>query len=108
MELTRNTGTSYLAAAEWDTFHFPEVNTTWVKIVVESVYSTIYNGFKEIEFYHNSCNKGMYVGMYVCMYVCMYECTCIYLCVYVYIYVCMYFLKVQLWYVCMVYMNVCR
>ena len=94
MELTRNTGTSHLAAAEWDTFHFPEVNTTWVKIVVESVYSRFNNGFKEIEFYHNSCNKGMYVGMYICMYVCMYVCVyvcmCVCLCSYVGMFICMY------------------
>ena len=52
-------GNSYTSIALWDTFAFPEVNTTWVKIVVESVYTSGSNGFKEIEFYHDSCNIGM-------------------------------------------------
>ena len=42
----------------WDVKSFPDVTTSWVKLVVESEYSNSENGFKEIEFYHNNCNRG--------------------------------------------------
>jgi hypothetical protein len=56
--LRRNTGTSNTKAAVWDVRYFPEVRANWVKITVESVYSTKDNGFKEIEIYNRNANKG--------------------------------------------------
>ena len=44
--------------AVWDVRHFAEVDTNFVKVVVETVYSSSNNGFKEIEFYHDNCNRG--------------------------------------------------
>ena len=48
-----------MADAVWDTKSFADVLTNFVKVEVESVYTSASNGFKEIEFYHSSCHKGL-------------------------------------------------
>ena len=61
MELTQNQGVDHLADAVWDERSFADVLTDSVKVEVESVYTTLNNGFKEIQFYHNNCITGLFV-----------------------------------------------
>lgn len=63
--MTKNQGSSPLADAVWDTKSFADVLTNFVKVEVESVYTSASNGFKEIEFYHSNCHKGLPARVYV-------------------------------------------
>ena len=51
--MTERQGTSGLdlTAAHYDTFEVKTVASSWVKLSVDSTYSTDYNGFIEVEIY---------------------------------------------------------
>ena len=58
MELTKNEG----SAAAWDVRHFADVSTSSVKVEVSAIYTSAgSNGFKEIQFYHDNCNRGLFL-----------------------------------------------
>ena len=65
MELTKNEGTSSLDKAVWDVRGFADVLTNSVKVEVESVYTTHNNGFKEIQFYHDNCLRGLFCRLFL-------------------------------------------
>lgn len=59
MELTKNQASSALGEAVWDVRSFADVTTNFVKVEVDTVYTVTNNGFKEIQFFHSDCLKGL-------------------------------------------------
>ena len=64
MELTKNEGVTYDQEAVWDIRSFCDVMTNFVKVEVETVYTVVSNGFKEIQFYHDNCLTGLFVCLF--------------------------------------------
>ena len=68
MELTKNEGVTYDQEAVWDIRSFCDVMTNFVKVEVETVYTVVNNGFKEIQFYHDNCLTGLFVCLLICFF----------------------------------------
>lgn len=87
MELTKNEGDG----AVWDVRSFCDVITNFVKVEVETVYTVLNNGFKEIQFYHDDCLTGLFVCLFVCLvvylFVCLFCLFCLFLCFIVVVFV---------------------
>ena len=57
VDLTKTDGSTPI----WDARTFADVSTSFVKVVVDTVYAAGQIGFKEVEFYHDNCLRGLFL-----------------------------------------------